>query len=187
MYPILTLDDKVSVILAICDIKEENQGDLELAKVKCKAEKSNTKARRGSILFVTHNFPKILYTYILRVLQSLPEVSIGWSLLGWQSKGVEYTPWQVTCVDDTAAVDIWPPSRDANSRRSAEEDVRCSISIPRLNPNDHFHFLLCALLPCPLPGHPQPPPENDLLFKPWVQKTVEHIVQRGTAQRPRPH
>ena len=59
MYPILTLGDKVSVILAICDIKEENQGDLELAKVKCKAEKSNTKARRGSILFVTHNFEGI--------------------------------------------------------------------------------------------------------------------------------
>ena len=77
MYPIRSLGDKVSVILAIWDIEEENQGDLELAQVKCKAEKSNTKARRGSILFVTHNFPKILYTYILRVSQSLPEVSIG--------------------------------------------------------------------------------------------------------------
>ena len=150
-------------------------------------EKSNTNARCGSILFVTHNFPKILYTYILRVLQSLPEVSIGWSLLGWQSKGLEYTPWQVTCVADNAAVDIWPPSLDANSQTSAEEDVRCSISIPRLNPNDHFHFLLCALLPRPLSGHPQPPPENDLLFKPWVQKAVQHLVQCGAAQRSRSH
>ena len=74
MYPIFTLDDKLSVIIAICNTKEQN---LELDQVKQKTEKSNTNARCGSILFVTHNFPKILYTYILRVLQSLPEVSIG--------------------------------------------------------------------------------------------------------------
>ena len=53
MYPILTLGDKVSVILAICDIKEENQGVLSLPKWNVR-QKSQTPKQDVAQFFLWH-------------------------------------------------------------------------------------------------------------------------------------